>query len=114
MIARSGAGRVRSGSRSRASLARQQAGWVGLGFDAWLLGFEVARVVWLRSCLIALGGAGAEREARLMVEEKFAANAAFGRTLATGAAGRTPQAVGRRALRHYGSRVRANARRLAP
>ncbi|HEU4650114.1 MAG TPA: hypothetical protein VFS49_01750 [Croceibacterium sp.] len=113
MIARAGAGRVRSLARQRASLARHQADWFGLGFDAWLLGIEVARVVWLRSWLIALGGAGAEREARLMVEEKLAAHAAFGWTLATGAAGRSPQAVGRRALRHYGSRVRANARRLA-
>ena len=94
-------------------MARRQADWLGIGFDAWLLGFEVAQVVWLRSCLILLGGAEAEREARLMVEEKLAANALFGWALVTGEAGRSAEAIGRKALRHYGSRVRANARRLA-
>lgn len=93
--------------------ARRQAAWLGIGFDAWLLGFEAAQVVWLRTWLILLGGAGAEREARRMVEEKLAANALFGWALATGEAGRSPEAVGRKALRHYGTRVRANARRLA-
>ena len=94
-------------------MARRQADWFGIGFEAWLLGFEVTQVMWQRSWLIMLGGARAEREARLMVEEKLAANALFGWALATGGAGRSPEAVGRRALRHYGSRVRANARRLA-
>ncbi|MBO9499944.1 MAG: hypothetical protein J7483_10855 [Novosphingobium sp.] len=93
--------------------ARQQAEWLGIGFDAWLLGFEVAQVVWLRSWLILLGGAKAEREAQLMIAEKLSANAMFGWAVATGGAGRTPAAVGRRALRHYGNKVRANARRLA-
>ena len=92
---------------------RRQANWFGIGFDAWLLGFEVAHVIWLRSWLILLGGARGEREARRMVEEKLAANAALGWMFATGAAGRSPEAVGRRTLRHYGSRVRANARRLS-
>ena len=94
-------------------MARRQADWFEIGMEAWLLGFEVAQVVWLRSCLIALGGSRAESEALLMVEEKLAANAAFGWALATGGAGRSPAAISRRALRHYGARVRANARRLA-
>lgn len=93
-------------------MARRQADWFGMGFDAWLLGFEVAQVMWLRGWLIVLGGAAAEREARLMVDEKLAANAAFGWLLATGGAGYSARSVGRRALRHYGSRVRANGRRL--
>lgn len=93
-------------------MARRQANWFGIGFEAWLLGFEVAHVIWLRSWLILLGGARGEREARRMVEEKLLANALFGWTLATGGAGRSPEAVGRKALRHYGSRVRANQRRL--
>ena len=54
-------------------MARRQADWFAVGVDAWLLGFEVARVVWLRSWLIALGGARAEHEARRMIEEKLAA-----------------------------------------
>lgn len=94
-------------------MARRQANWLGMGFDAWLLGFEMAHVIWLRSWQIALGGAGADREMRRMVDEKLVANAAFGWMLMTGGAGHSPEAVGRRALRHYGTRVRANQRRLS-
>jgi len=94
-------------------MPRRQSDWVGIGFDAWLLGFEVAHVMWLRGWVIALGGARAEREARLMVEEKLAAHAAFGWLLATGGADHSAEAVGRKALRHYGGRVRGNGRRLA-
>ncbi len=47
-----------------------------------------------------------------MVDEKVAANTEFGWALATGAAGSSPEAVGRKALRHYGGKVRANSRRL--
>jgi hypothetical protein len=83
-----------------------------IGLKTWLLGFEVAQVMWLRGCVIAAGGARGEREARRMVEEKVAANAALGWALATGAAGSSPEAVGRKVLRHYGTRVRANGRRL--
>ena len=93
-------------------MARRQADWFGMGFDAWLLGFEVAQVMWLRGCLLRLGGAAGEREARLMVEEKLAANTAFGWELATGGAGYTAASVGRKALSHYGGKVRANGRRL--
>jgi hypothetical protein len=90
----------------------RQADWFGIGMESWLLGLEMAQVMWLRGCLIALGGAEGEREARRMVEEKLAANTAFGWALATGGAGYTAASVGRKALRHYGARVRANGRRL--
>lgn len=93
-------------------MARKQANWIGLGLDAWLLGLEVAQVMWLRGCLIALGGAQAEREARRMVEEKIAANALYGWRLASGQGGRSPEAAARAALGHYGPKVRANRRRL--
>jgi len=92
--------------------ARTSVDWAGLSLNAWWLGFEAAQVIWLRSWLIMLGGARGEHEARRMVEEKVAAHTAFGWALATGRAGSTPNAVGRKALRHYGSRVRGNARRL--
>jgi hypothetical protein len=36
---------------------RRPAEWPGIGFDAWLLGFEVAQVAWL----ILLSGERAER-----------------------------------------------------
>lgn len=94
-------------------MARRQANWWGIGFDAWLLGLEAAQVIWLRGWLMMLGGARAEREARLMVAEKLAAHSAFAVALATGGAGHSPDTVGRKALRHYRGRVRANQRRLS-
>ena len=90
----------------------RQADWFGMGMEAWLLGIETAQVMWLRGSLIALGGAAGEREARRMVEEKLAANTAFCWDLATGGAGYTAASVGRKALSHYGGKVRANGRRL--
>ena len=93
-------------------MARSQADWMSIGLQTWLLGFEAAQVMWLRGWVIGLGGARGERETRRMIDEKLAANTAFGWALATGAAGRSPEAVGRKALRHYGGRVRANGRRL--
>ena len=93
-------------------MAGRQADWMSIGLNTWLLGCEAAQVMWLRSWVIAAGGARGEREAQRMIEEKFAANSAFCWTLATGGAGSSPEAVGRKALRHYGGRVRANGRRL--
>jgi hypothetical protein len=93
-------------------MARKQANWFGMGMDAWQLGLDAAQVMWLRTSMIALGGAKAELEAVRMVEEKVAANADFAWLLATGAAGTTPASATRRALRHYGPRVRANRKRL--
>ena len=90
----------------------RQANWLGMGIETWLLGLEVAQVVWLRGWVIALGGAAGEREAQRMVEEKLSANSAFWWVLASGGAGHTPASVSRKALRHYGGRVRANGRRL--
>jgi len=91
----------------------RQADWFGMGMESWLLGVEMAQVVWLRSGLIALGGAKGENEARRMVEEKLSANNAFCWTLATGGAGYTAASVSRKALSHYGGKVRANQRRLS-
>jgi hypothetical protein len=93
-------------------MAGRQADWTDIGLKSWLLGCEAAQVMWLRGWVIASGGAQSEREARRMIEEKVAANSAFCWALATGAAGSTPAAVSRKALRHYGGKVRANSRRL--
>ena len=90
----------------------RQADWFGIGMDTWLLGIEIGQVMWLRGWTIAHGGAEGEREARRMLEEKLAANTAFCWALASGGAGYTAASVGRKALSHYGSRVRANGRRL--
>ena len=93
-------------------MARRQADWTDIGLKTWFLGFEAAQVMWLRGWVIASSGARGEREARRMIEEKLAANSAFCWTLATGGAGCSPETVGRKALRHYGGKVRANSRRL--
>ena len=81
--------------------------------QSWVLGLEAAQVMWMRGWLMTLGGAQGEREAQRMIEEKLAANSAFCWALATGAAGYTAASVGRKALSHYGGRVRANQRRLS-
>ena len=93
-------------------MARGKADWVSIGWDSWFLGVEAAQVMWLRGCVIALGGKRGEREAQRMLEEKVVANATFGWALASGDAGSTPAAVSRKALSHYGGKVRANSRRL--
>ena len=93
-------------------MARRQADWVSIGWHSWFLGVEAAQVMWLRGCVIAMGGARGEREVQRMLEEKIVANAAFGWAVASGGAGSTPEAVSRKALRHYGGKVRANSRRL--
>ena len=94
-------------------MAKQRANGFGIGFDLWLLGLEVAQVMWLRTWLIALGGSGAEREARRMVEEKVLANALYGWRVVSGQGGFSPEAVMRAAMGHYGPTVRANRRRLS-
>jgi len=93
-------------------MAGRQGDWMSIGMNTWLLGCEAAQVMWLRGWVIAAGGAKGERETRLMIDEKIAANSAFCWALATGEAGSSPEAVGRKALRHYGGKIRANGRRL--
>ena len=69
------------------------------------LGVESAQVIWLRSLLLAAGGARAQKEVALMTSEKIAAafEAYSGSML-----GASPERV----LLGYRKRVRANARRL--
>ena len=86
--------------------------WVGLGFDWWLLSLEAAHVMWLRGCLVALGGPKAEAELARMVAEKLSANAAYGMRVASGRGGRSAAGATRALLGHYGPPVRANRRRL--
>lgn len=84
-----------------------------LGFDAWRLWADASSVIMLRSARMMQGGAVAEREAKLMVDEKMEAGAMLGFTmwplLASGAA---PQAFAKAAIGHYQKPVGANRRRL--
>ncbi len=87
--------------------------WASIGFDTWLLGFEAASVIGLRTLKIAAGGTAAVREADLMLREKLEATAQLQMRVATGTLGRTPAAAARGTVAHYRKKVRANRRRLA-
>lgn len=87
--------------------------WASIGFDTWLLGFEAASVIGLRTLKLAGGGAAAVREADLMVREKLAAAATLHIQAATGQLGTTPAAAARKTVAHYRKKIRANRRRLA-
>ena len=89
------------------SLARLAAGLFGLALDS-------QRVIALRMMKMALGGAGAKREAKRMVREKFdALRDAGASAMIAAATGRADKAPAK-ALALYRRRVKANARRLSP
>jgi len=90
-----------------------QKSWPELAFTGWLLMGDAAAVVWLRTLRLMLGGAGATREARLMVAEKVAANLTLGPALIARGFKQSPEDLGAATLAHYGKPVRANRRRLA-
>ena len=86
--------------------------WIGLGFDAWRLGLEASTVIGLRSARMALGDAGAQAEAELMVREKVDAALDLQKLALTGGLGASPATATARVLTHYRRKVRANIRRL--
>lgn len=88
------------------------ADWAKFASEASALYLESVSVFWLRSWQLMGGGKIAEREARLMVAEKIAANIE--------AASRLPYtlplssaAAASAALKPYRKRVKANHRRLS-
>jgi hypothetical protein len=85
---------------------------MGLGIQAWALGCEATAVMTLRTLKLAEGNAAAQAEAARMVTEKFAAVAELQAKAMTGALGRTPKTAAAGVLRHYGTKVRKNRRRL--
>ena len=84
-----------------------------LAFDSWMLGFETASVIWLRSMRMMGGGALAGREANRMVSEKMSAAAslpfALWPLMNSGASG---EKIAEKAIAHYRKPVRANHKRL--
>ena len=80
--------------------------WPTFAFDLARLGFEAQQVVFLRLIKMAAGGQAARTEATRMVSEKAFAAAEAAGTLATGGSGR-------KVVRRYRTRVKANARRLS-
>jgi hypothetical protein len=89
------------------------AAWTRIGFDAWLLGFEAASVIGLRTMKLAAGGTAAACEADLMMREKVEAAGQLQWQATTGQLGTTPTRAARKAVAHYRRKVRANRRRLS-
>ena len=86
--------------------------WLKLSLDAWMLGLEASTVIGLRTMKLAAGGPAAEREAKLMVDEKIEAGRLLGVKAMTGGLGATPEGAAAKTLSHYRRRVRANRKRL--
>lgn len=97
----------------RALMARSQNTWLKLTLDAWSLGLEASSVIGMRTLKMAAGGAAADAEARLMVDEKVRANLELQTLALTGELGLTPERAAAKTLVHYRRKVRANQRRLA-
>lgn len=93
-------------------MARTRNLWMRLGWDAWMLGAESASVIGLRTLKLAAGGPAADRESRLMVDEKLEAARALQVMALTGALGFTAPAAVDKTIKHYRRKVRANRRRL--
>jgi hypothetical protein len=79
--------------------------WLAVA-EGTLLGFEARRVIALRAMKIAAGGSAARSEVSRMVTEKVSAGAEAVAILTRGGSGR-------RVIRRYRTRVRANVRRLS-
>jgi hypothetical protein len=94
-------------------MARARDPSLSFAFDLARLGAEAWIVIGLRLAKLAAGGPAAALEAQRMVAEKSAAaveaQLAAGLALASGAG---HAAAGRKALKRYRRRVRANRRRL--
>ncbi len=87
--------------------------WFSLGWDAFQLGLEASTVIGLRSMKIAAGGAAADTESKLMVQEKIDAAMSLQTLAMTGALGLTAPRIAARTLAHYRRKVRSNRRRLS-
>jgi hypothetical protein len=87
-------------------LGKMPRAWPTFAFDFARLGFEAQQVVLLRLMKLAAGGPAARAEATRMVSEKAFAAAEAATSLAMGGSGR-------KVVRRYRTRVKANARRLS-
>lgn len=81
--------------------------WINLATSTALLAIESQEVIALRMAKLAKGDRAAQREAQVMVHEKFVA---FGEAFAKTARGDSSKSV----VALYRKKVRANRVRLAP
>jgi hypothetical protein len=93
-------------------MARARNPWPRIGLDAWSLAIESSTVIALRGMKLAAGGAAAQAESQLMVEEKLRAGLELQTMALTGGLGTTPDGSAAKTLAHYRRKVRANRRRL--
>jgi hypothetical protein len=84
-----------------------------LSLDAWSLYLDASTVIGMRLMKMAAGGAGADREAALMVREKLQSAADLQMAGATGKLGTTPRTATKKIMHHYKTKVRANKQRLS-
>ena len=87
--------------------------WFQLGWQSWMLGIEASSVITARLMKLAAGGDQAEREFRLMIDEKTAAGHELQTKLSRLGVEATPEAAMALALRHYRQKVAFNKRRLS-
>jgi len=87
--------------------------WLKLGADVSSLGVQASAVIGLRMLTIAGGGAAANAEVRLMINEKVKAALEMQTLALTGRLGGRPDQALAKTLAHYGRKVNANRRRLA-
>ncbi|MES2336703.1 MAG: hypothetical protein V4537_01250 [Pseudomonadota bacterium] len=88
------------------------AAWATAGFDAWMLGWQSAAVMGLRTAKIASGGDPDGTETRLMFAEKIETLVELQTKLMTGGMGTTPLSGSQATLKVYRRKVAANRRRL--
>jgi hypothetical protein len=94
-------------------MPRKRNPWLDFSLDAWALSVEASTVIGLRTMKLAAGGAQAEAEAKLMVEEKIKAGVDLGMMAMTGGLGFTAPEAAAKTLAHYRRKVRSNRRRLS-
>ena len=89
-----------------AELMQMLTHWLSVGTQMTRLAFDAQHVIILRAMKIAAGGVAAHTEVARMMTEKVSAAAEAAVILAMGGSGK-------RVIRPYRTRVRANVRRLS-
>lgn len=97
---------------SRRPKADPAADWMALAQDSYWLWAEAMMVIGMRTTDMLTRRPGHEREAVRMVTEKLRANTELAAKLAAAGALAPEQAL-HTAVKHYGTRVSANRKRLA-
>lgn len=87
--------------------------WPELAIEGWVLGAEMAAVIWLRSLRMMTGGRLATREAERMVGEKLSAAMTLLPAIMAGGLNQSAEEATGRAIAHYRKPVRANRKRLS-